>query len=598
MAQAKATFVIKAVDKTKAAFQSVEKSTSKLAASFAKLGAAASLAVAGALTKFTKDAAKSADEIGKFSRQLGISTEALSEYKFVAQQTGVEFRQFAIAMQRVGRRVAEAAVGTGEAQAAIKELGFDAAALSRLPLDEQFEAISEALRNTVGSSNQLRLAFKLFDSEGVRLLRTVKEDASAIRDLRDEAKRLGVSFDEDLTETAEDTIDAFGRLGSAAEGVGAQMLEISSPTVIGGLGFVEDVLVGIKNQLKSINDEGTPGIFDFLFGGTELTGQAKLDSLFADLAARTDALNAKLFEQAQAGLESSAAYQQTLRDIKLVNREAEHLVAAQKSFNEFSLKESIQEIDTSGFIQRRADLSELAAPDERRTPDIDLVPVPDFAIDAARQYAQVLEDIKTPFENYTDEVERLNALTDTTGITTEELNRALVQAGEGYRDAQLAAEGLSDALDAEEFEAIADVAGDTARGIANAFIDSNASIADSFKQLATRVIAQLFEILVVQQLVDAASGAVSGFFKPTAQGGPVAGGQPLLVGERGPELFVPQGNGNVVPNNELGGGVNINFTVNSLDPRTAASVIAENKQVIIGVVSQGFQRAGNSIGIA
>lgn len=39
-----------------------------------------------------------------------------------------------------------------------------------------------------------------------------------------------------------------------------------------------------------------------------------------------------------------------------------------------------------------------------------------------------------------------------------------------------------------------------------------------------------------------------------ADGGPVAGGRPYLVGERGPELFTPRASGRITPNNELGGG--------------------------------------------
>ena len=45
---------------------------------------------------------------------------------------------------------------------------------------------------------------------------------------------------------------------------------------------------------------------------------------------------------------------------------------------------------------------------------------------------------------------------------------------------------------------------------------------------------------------------VSGFL-PRANGGPVGAGQPYLVGERGPELFVPGAQGNIVPNNAMGG---------------------------------------------
>lgn len=38
-----------------------------------------------------------------------------------------------------------------------------------------------------------------------------------------------------------------------------------------------------------------------------------------------------------------------------------------------------------------------------------------------------------------------------------------------------------------------------------------------------------------------------------ADGGPVMGGTPYLVGERGPELFVPRSSGSIVPNEQMGG---------------------------------------------
>ena len=44
---------------------------------------------------------------------------------------------------------------------------------------------------------------------------------------------------------------------------------------------------------------------------------------------------------------------------------------------------------------------------------------------------------------------------------------------------------------------------------------------------------------------------VSGLI-PRANGGPVGAGRPYMVGERGPELFVPGAQGNIVPNNAMG----------------------------------------------
>ncbi|MGI1661389.1 hypothetical protein ACRDNQ_04025 [Palleronia sp. KMU-117] len=63
-------------------------------------------------------------------------------------------------------------------------------------------------------------------------------------------------------------------------------------------------------------------------------------------------------------------------------------------------------------------------------------------------------------------------------------------------------------------------------------------------------------------------GAVSSILPGRAAGGPVASNTPYIVGERGPELFVPSGAGRVVPNYALAGGstapvINLTITGNS-----------------------------------
>jgi hypothetical protein len=46
-------------------------------------------------------------------------------------------------------------------------------------------------------------------------------------------------------------------------------------------------------------------------------------------------------------------------------------------------------------------------------------------------------------------------------------------------------------------------------------------------------------------------GNAYGNFKGMAKGGSVSANTPYLVGERGPELFVPGAQGNIVPNNAM-----------------------------------------------
>lgn len=46
-----------------------------------------------------------------------------------------------------------------------------------------------------------------------------------------------------------------------------------------------------------------------------------------------------------------------------------------------------------------------------------------------------------------------------------------------------------------------------------------------------------------------------------AHGGSVSAGSPYLVGERGPELFMPGRSGTIIPNNRMGGGGGMNITI-------------------------------------
>lgn len=78
-----------------------------------------------------------------------------------------------------------------------------------------------------------------------------------------------------------------------------------------------------------------------------------------------------------------------------------------------------------------------------------------------------------------------------------------------------------------------------------------------------------------------------------------AGSKPILVGERGPEIFMPGKAGTVVPNDELNsvggqGDLNVSFTINAIDTRTGVEFLLQNKRVITGVIQEAYQRRGTS----
>jgi hypothetical protein len=63
-------------------------------------------------------------------------------------------------------------------------------------------------------------------------------------------------------------------------------------------------------------------------------------------------------------------------------------------------------------------------------------------------------------------------------------------------------------------------------------------------------------------LSTALSAGVGSLFPGKQFGGSVAGGKPHIVGEAGPELFVPGSSGSIVPSHQLGGGANIVQNIN------------------------------------
>jgi phage-related protein len=69
-----------------------------------------------------------------------------------------------------------------------------------------------------------------------------------------------------------------------------------------------------------------------------------------------------------------------------------------------------------------------------------------------------------------------------------------------------------------------------------------------------------------------------------AAGGPVSSGTSYVVGERGPELFVPNTAGTIIPNGGSGGGSTINLTVNgAIDAEGTA-------RTIVDVLNRSFSR--------
>src|SRR6056297_860313 len=171
------------------------------------------------LARVTREQMDEIDKLAKASRKIGATAEELTGLRLAAAEfSGMASGQVDMALQRMTRRLSEAAHGTGEAQAAIKALGLDAAELNAMGPAEAFRRIADAIRLVDNESDRLALAFKFFDSEGAALVTTMNAGSDAIRSVEAEAKRLGATLSEADAAAVEAANDAFGRMTLAIEG--------------------------------------------------------------------------------------------------------------------------------------------------------------------------------------------------------------------------------------------------------------------------------------------------------------------------------------------------------------------------------------------
>jgi len=164
-----------------------------------------------------------------------------------------------------------------------------------------------------------------------------------------------------------------------------------------------------------------------------------------------------------------------------------------------------------------------------------------------------------------------------------EINKAILGLeGEQVEEVKAKLEKLYDVRDAaeaiqKEEEAIKSVMDGIGMSIKDGLVEGINAAIDGTKTLgevASNVFRKISNALLnygVESALIGMTGGTGGFFSEVfgrASGGPVKGGSPYVVGEKGPELFVPGSSGNIVPNHAMGGAnvvVNVDASGSSVE---------------------------------
>lgn len=305
------------------------------------------------------------------------------------------------------------------------------------------------------------------------------------------------------------------------------------------------------------------------------------------------------------------------------------VTALNESSGELAIQAQLGEDADEAIRQYREDLALAAAANEIFG---DLVPTAEVlelkeaflasgaaAIETQRELRAEIEaaDLKTEFEEQiaalTEEIELLGADTEALGANAEaralaagataeqaakigELTTTLADEQEALKQATTTFEGFFEEVGASAQQTLS---GFLADPLSEGLDELPFQFAQVLQKLAADALAsELFKILQGFGSSGAGGGAggflqfIGGLFGGGFQaGGAVRGGQPILVGERGPELFSPPGSGQISPNVNINQAAQSAPTVNVVNVTDPADIPAglrtsEGEEEVINILQR------------
>lgn len=523
---------------------------------FTTLGSVIGVALGGASLAAAKNAAAQLGAISDQADKLGLTTDALQELRFAAEQAGVKVTSFDVGFQRFTRRVADAAEGNKQLAKTFKDFNIELTDTEgRLKTNESvFMEFADAIAASDDQGQRILKTFQLFDTEGVDLVRILQQGSAAITEFRETARRMGAVIDEDVIRNAD---KADKELAAMSRVIDAQL----KPALV----EIAPLLVSAAGKIAAM----TRAAAEF-FRKIGLVSSTNPVQIYSD---EIDKLQTKLERARKAqgpivgGILSALGTSRTKinEDIEFYTNQIAVMERARQHF----IDNPPQAIGGAGTLTGAGTPAGGGAASAAATRMSELKAEADA----------LTESLRTPFEEASDAIDRYDMLLAEGVIDVNTWGRAVNDALEG------AAQGF-DVIEEKTEQAgkqMSVFAEQASRNMQDSFADflfdpfeggldgMLKSFADTMRRMAAEAAsARIFEAIGAQFAGTAignffAAGSGGGTsapiveYQPRASGGALAAGQVALVGERGPELFVSGKGGTVIPNNALGGGMEVNI---------------------------------------
>lgn len=533
----------------------------KFAAAAAAAGgfvAAIGISGIGAATARALDYASS---LGEVAQQLGVTTKDLQEYRYAASQAGISQEEMDKALAKLTVNIGKAATG-GKAQAeAFNALGIsvkDANGNIRTA-GEIIPEIADKLAQVKDPATRAAVEIELFGKSGQKLDTLLAGGSSAINELTRAANDLGVVLSPELIARADEAADKMAALRQVLE---AKLAGVVSENASAITRLADAVAYFLNVTGQGFNDIGNSRNLGALFSGRVPMGERKqaATALLSDSSGR-----AALEDEVVRRIEANTKARQ-----KATGEEAAALDAEFKALNRIRNQVIAANRRAAGPVRVSAasggslDLSDFSASGGGGGGSKGKA--------AEDPVAKMLSSVDVAIRNSTASAQELYKVI---GVQEDDLLKRQLERIENVAKAEY--DERLDVIERLNDEGQAKVQ-TLARLFEDGFRGGVGAVWKDFESIGLQVISVLLAKMVVNGGFGSGGfgGALSAAFSNVlgfADGGSPPVGRVSVVGERGPELFVPKVPGMIVPNHALGGQQTVlNMTINA--PGATAETVA------------------------
>lgn len=564
MADQNIKIAISAIDETKAAFNSINKSLGTLRTSFQALNVIAAATVFAGFIKAQIDAQ---DELFKMSQKVGIATDELSKLKYAAKLADVDTAQLQTGLVKLSKGMGEAARGTGEAYNAFTAMGISVKNTDGT-LKSNSQLLGEVADKFAGyedGASKTALAVAIFGRSGADLIPLLNAGREGLKDAGDELGRFGGVVMPEAAKQAEIFNDNITKLSTVVGGAGKAITnELLTPI---------NRVIGLLFAINKVAAEKGMSFWDFLKPPTKETAGAflEIEALYKKYQGITEETS------------KTVTKAPVLVDQKKIDAGREALK---------KLVDTTQQNLDKQTRQAQVAMATIGMTDEQKAAVDRLVQIYDLQIEKESEINRLLDEGKITKSDAAKGLRDIAAASDEARASAEQLliNQEKLNGSWQYgatvalQEYAIQAANVNKAMQS----VVAGGLKSMEDGIFNV-ITGTKTLKDAFKSMVSSILSDLARMLIRQSIVAPMAQAIGGAFGmpvagARASGGTVTAGKPYLVGEQGAELFVPSKTGTIVSNGNMGGGSNnVVVNVNMAEGTTNASD-ANKLGILIGNV--------------